>query len=89
VEARWTSWSEEHVARHGVEWHEVEEALTPPIVSRPVSEGALKVLGRTYAGRYLAVIVSPDGDPPTVFVITARDMDDRERKQYQARQNKG
>jgi len=89
VEARWSAWSEEHVAAHEVTWPEVEEALTPPIVVRKVGGGATKVLGRTFAGRYLALIVVPDEDAPTVFVVTARRMDEREQALYRARQRKG
>jgi hypothetical protein len=89
VEARWHEWSEEHVLRHALEWHEVEEALQPPIVTQRGRNGTMLVLGRTYAGRYLSVVVVPDDDAPTVFVVTARPMDDRELRAYEARKKQG
>ena len=87
-EPRWHPWSEEHVARHGVSWEEVEEALLPPTVSRPARDGTTVVLGQTFAGRHLALVVAPDDDAPTVSVITARLMTDRERGLYRARLTK-
>lgn len=37
--------------------------------------------GRTYAGRYLLVVVIADGEE--AFVVTARDMTDAEKKTFQ------
>jgi hypothetical protein len=47
------------------------------------------VLGRTFAGRYLALILAPDEGGRTAYVITARDMDDREKAIYRRRVRKG
>jgi hypothetical protein len=88
VEARWHQWSEEHILGR-VTWDEVTEALAPPIVTRPSRDVTLKVLGQTLSGRYLAVLVAPDKDAPTVFVITAREMNDWERTFYRGRLSKG
>lgn len=47
------------------------------------------MLGRTDAGRYLTVIVVPDDNASTVFVVTAREMTKSERALYRARLTKG
>ena len=88
MRARWSKWSEAHIA-DDVAWHEVEEALMPPIVTQRVKAGALEVLGQTFDGRYLALYVAPDEDQDTVFVITARTMTDSERRRYRNRKRKG
>jgi len=49
----------------------------------------LKVLGRTNPGRYLTVIVAPDHNASTVFVVTAREITENERALYRARLTKG
>ena len=89
MQARWTQWSEDHVAPHGVTWTEVEEALTPPIVEENGDRDSRLVLGRTFGGRYLLMVVAPDPDAPTVFVVTARGMTDAERRRYRSRIGKG
>jgi uncharacterized DUF497 family protein len=88
VDARWHQWSENHIANHGVAWNEVQEALLPPLVREDNGDSEL-VLGTTFAGRHLAVVVVPDEDAPTVFVVTARDMTDTERRRYRRRRGKG
>ena len=89
MKARRHPWSERHIASHGVDWSEIDEALEPPTVGDWVQNGALRVLGTTYEGRYLAILVSPDEGADTVFVITARDMDDDERRRFRTRGRKG
>lgn len=90
MEVPWDAESEEHIRRrHGVAWHEVEEALIPPIVIDKVQRGAHRVLGVTFAGRRLAVLARLDSAREPVKLITARDMDDSERKTYRRRVGKG
>jgi hypothetical protein len=43
-------------------------------------------LGRTTAGRYLAVIYVPDIDPNDVFVITAYELKGKAKKAFRRRQ---
>ncbi len=63
--------------------------MEPPTVTDPTNRGPLRVLGQTYAGRVLAIFVSPDDVGGTYYVITARTADDRERRTYQRRERKG
>lgn len=59
------------------------------MVVDPTRNGALRVLGRTYAGRVLAILVAPDNNGITAYVITARTADDDERRRYQRREGRG
>jgi hypothetical protein len=75
-------WSVEHIARHGVTMEEVREAvLERPYWRTDGKEGTTLIYGRTYAGRYLLVVVVPDQDE--AFVVTARDMTSSEKKTFQ------
>jgi hypothetical protein len=73
--------------KHGVTIDEVEEILSGRKKVRRVAKGNVKgedvylALGQTGAGRYLAVfyILKKDG---SVLPISARDMDDKERRSY-------
>ena len=75
----------EHIARHGVEPEEVEEACFGEAwVQRIRSEGVhpvYYVLGRTVAGRhwFCVVIDFQDGKG---FPVTARDMTKREKARF-------
>lgn len=74
-------------ATHDIEWEEVEEAFKEhPRLFRflkadQYGESRYYALGRTYAGRYLTVVYVPV-PPNRAKVITARDMDDKERRRY-------
>ena len=75
-------WDEEnidHIARHRVEYEEVEEACyNRPFILR--GRGGLHLIhGRTDNGRYLFVVVRYRGKE-TARVITARDMTDAEKR---------
>lgn len=80
----------DHIARHGVEPEEVEEAcFGRSLVQRAKSEGEnplYYVLGETSVGRHLfcVVIHFPDG---VGYPVTARPMTDKEKRRY--RQWKG
>lgn len=89
MEVPWDAESEAHIRRrHGVAWHEIEEALMPPIIVERVQRGAHRVLGVTFAGRRLAVFVRLDSARKPVKLITAREMDDSERRTYRRRVGK-
>ena len=74
-----------HIARHGVDPEEVEEACFGEAMVRGVeSEGrnpVYHVLGQTEAGRYLfcVVILFPDDK---AYPVTARDMTEKEKRHY-------
>jgi uncharacterized protein len=76
-----SDWSADHIAAHGVTLDEVREAiLERPYWAAPGREGTTLAYGRTYAGRYLLVVVIADGEE--AFVVTARDMTDAEKKTF-------
>jgi uncharacterized DUF497 family protein len=81
----WTQSSEDHVARHDVAVTEVTEVVSDPssrwfkITKQPL----FHVFGQTQAGRYLLVVlVRSTHDSSAWFVVTARNMTDRERNRY-------
>jgi uncharacterized DUF497 family protein len=84
---RWTDGSIEHIARHGIKPEEVEEVCfnehdTPFIRS---GRGNLHyVFGKTYAGRFLFVVVRfiRQGE---IKIITARDMNTWEKNYFKKR----
>lgn len=85
----WKDQFVEKLARkHGVSTREVEETLgaTPHI--RRMSKGRVKdehvyaAFGQTTSGRYL-IVFSTSGRLRAILPISARDMDDAERKYYE------
>lgn len=81
-------WYEEsifHIARHKVNPEEVEEVC---FSSSPLIEtgrgGLYYVTGQTHGGRYLFVVVKYMGHGKAK-VITARDMDSKEKRRFQQR----
>jgi uncharacterized DUF497 family protein len=78
---RYSDWSADHIATHGVSMDEVQEAiLERPYWAAPGRDGTTLVYGRTYAGRYLLVVVLPEGEE--AFIVTARDMTEAEKKTF-------
>jgi uncharacterized protein len=76
-----SEWSAGHIAAHGVSLEEVREAiLEHPYWAAPGRDGTTLVYGRTYAGRYLLVVVIGEGQE--AFVVTARDMTEAEKKTF-------
>ena len=85
-EIRWTEWSEGHIARHRVSAAEVEEVVyTRPRLTRKGQDGTHLVFGTTGAGRMLVVVLAPDRDGRTAFVVTARDMTRKEKAEFRKR----
>jgi hypothetical protein len=82
AEVRWSRESEEHIRKHNVTIGEVWEVLRcrRPLSYR-VKSKRYAVLGQTEAGRYLLIILKRVGKA-TYSLVTARDMQDRERKRY-------
>lgn len=81
-EVRWTAWSENHVARHAVSPQEVEEALfaQPRWITKGRNDTTL-VHGRTDAGRLLLVVTVAEGNG-VAFVVTARELEEREKRTF-------
>lgn len=85
-EIRWKEWSERHIARHGVRPGEVEEVVHQrPRLVRAGKGGTTLVYGQTAAGRHLLVVLSPDPEGGTSFVVTARDLSRGEKAEFQRR----
>jgi uncharacterized protein len=84
-EIRWTEQSEDHIARHGVAPGDVEEVVfsRPRLVARG-REGTTLIFGTTGAGRHLVVILA-DSEDGRLYVVTARDMTDQERRAFARR----
>lgn len=81
----WDDKNIEHIARHNVEPEEAEEAFLDPIRVRfDANSGNLGIIGSTEEGRRLVVIyVKKEGHK--YRVITARDANEDEKKQYKRR----
>ena len=65
---------EPHIYNHAVNEDEVKDVLGRAIEDRPGREGSQVAIGQTRAGRFLRVIYVPDGQPGSVFVITAYEL---------------
>ncbi len=84
---KWTEESIEHIARHAVKPSEIEDACfnedEKPFI-RSSSGNLHYVFGRTYAGRFLFIVVKfiRAGE---IKVITARDMNAWERNYFKKR----
>jgi uncharacterized DUF497 family protein len=86
VEFRWISWNQEHIAEHGVEPEEAEDAVRNTRAPFPLVQADERYLvwGRTEGGRFLQVVFVIDPDD-TIFVIHARELTDKEKKRYRRR----
>ena len=74
----WDEWNVGHIARHGVEPYEVEEAIEDIRYAKR-SRDYLMVLAQTYGGRYLTIIIDHEGQGYW-YTVTARDMTSSERR---------
>ncbi len=81
-------WCEEnilHIARHGVSPEEVEEiCFSRSSLIETATRGLCYITGQTDPGRYLFAVVKPLGRGGAK-VITARDMDRKEKTRYRKR----
>jgi len=87
IELVWREEDVEHIARHHVDPQEVEDvcfSTSHHIETGRGGGGVYYVTGQTEAGRYLFVVVRYLGRG-RAKVITAREMDDRERVRYKKR----
>ena len=79
----WDEVNVEHIARHRVEPHEVEQAIwDDPHVRRGPGKSRYRLYGQTDGGRYLFIVLDREYDD-VFYIVTARDMDKREKQQYQ------
>lgn len=81
----WDEESVHHIAKHGISPMEVEEAVFEgKSLILKGREGRYILLSQTSAGRHLTVVTAFKLQG-RVKIITARDMDEKERKYYQRR----
>jgi hypothetical protein len=85
----WIDWQTDRIAhiqvKHQVSPREVEEVcFGQPVILRGKGKQIYQVLGQTQAGCYLFIVVRFLGES-RVRVITARDMDQAERRWYTRR----
>lgn len=80
----WDDRNKEHIARHGVDQDEIEELIENRYVTRRTRSECYMLYGRSFAGRYLSVVVSPRTEG-SVYVVTAREMTWTEKKWFRRR----
>jgi uncharacterized DUF497 family protein len=80
-EFEWDDGNEGHIARHNVSSEEVEEVFRSRFHLLHARLARYAALGQTEAGRYLFCVFERKG-PGLIRVVTARDMEDWERKLY-------
>jgi len=78
----WDDYNVNHIAEHGVDPLEVEEVFKNRPLIRKGRQGLYQAFGQTDEGYYLFVVFRHKGKE-TARVITARDMDEAERRYYQ------
>jgi uncharacterized DUF497 family protein len=86
MQFRWIDWNRDHIAEHDVEPEEAEVIVRharPPFPGK-IEDDKWIVKGRGIGGRFLQVIYLLDPDD-VVFVIHARPLTEREKKQLRKR----
>lgn len=87
-ELLWDDWNEDHIAKHGVDPAEVEDAVFDPssmvLRTRGTEQRRYIILGLTEAGRYLLVVLELAGRGGA-YPVTARDMTDDEKHRFKTR----
>ncbi len=79
----WDVWNIEHIAKHEVTPEEVEEVCFGTPVLRDSYKGRVLAVGRTVAGRMLAVALDPEpGEQGVAYPVSARPASRRERQRY-------
>ena len=74
----WDEQAEEHIHRHSVTPEEVEQAVQNILYARK-SRGYFLLVGQTYGGRYLTLILDDLGNGMW-YPVTARDAEDSEKR---------
>jgi len=78
----WEKNNIDHIARHQVVPEEVEEVChNNPVILKGHS-GRLVIIGLTYKGRALSVVLDPESEKDVYYPVTARSADRKERKYY-------
>ena len=80
----WDGWNIVHIARHSVTYKEVEEVCHSDYVTFESYKGRFLLIGFTRAGRILTVVLDPEPEEGTYYLVTARSADSKERRLYRA-----
>ena len=75
----WDDRAEDHIAKHGVKFEEVEQAVMNYLDARKGRSGYLLVIGQTESGRYLLVVLDDEGEG-IWYPVTARPASQSERR---------
>lgn len=82
TELIWTDDNVDHLAEHGVTPREVQDVIwDDPRFERRRGRQRYHVYGQTSGGRYLFVVLEREYDI-VFYVVTARDMTNREKNYY-------
>jgi uncharacterized protein len=89
----WDDWNVEHIAGHDIEPEEVESVcysgqhLARRAGATRYGLSRYHVYGQTEGGRYLFIVLDRE-IPGGFYVVTARDMDESERRSFSKRRGK-
>ena len=78
----WDNGNQEHISRHQVMPHEVEEVCHGQPIVQQGHGGRSLVIGPARNGRMLTVVLDPELDEGVYYVVTARPTSRRERAIY-------
>ncbi|OIN97584.1 hypothetical protein AUJ66_02550 [Candidatus Desantisbacteria bacterium CG1_02_38_46] len=78
----WDDKNIEHISHHGVNPDEAEEIFISKYFLLKTRQDRYMAFGKTFAGRYLIVVFEFLESARGIQVITARDMDEKEKKLY-------
>jgi len=79
---------EPHIHLHGVAEEEVEYVLGRPLEDRPGRDRSRIAIGQTREGRYLRIVYAPDAAPQSIFVITAYELPESEKRALRRRRRR-
>lgn len=74
----WDEWNTIHIGKHNVAVSEVEEVYNSTSLIKRSYSGRLLIFGKTKQGRLMAIVIAPENN----YVLSARDMSRKERREY-------
>ena len=79
----WDDCNREHIGKHAVAVHEVEEVVAGRWIREETYKGRAQLIGSTARGRILSVIVGPvPNQVGAYYVFSARPASSSERRRY-------
>lgn len=85
----WDEWNVAHIARHHVVPDEVEEVCHGPYLARQTYRKRFLVTGPTQKERILDIVLAPEAEAGTYYVVTALTANHTDQQWYQATLTKG